>query len=257
MASWPARVVDDESRQARPVCSVPTRTDAVTITLVGMPGCGKSTVGRHLARHLGLRLVDSDHEIEQRIGCRSAVLRSPRRGRPSATSSRRSSSSSARRRRASCWPPAVARCCARPTASGCANAPCVLPALHARGAVPPPAPRHAPAAAAGGATRCAGCATCSASATRCTGRRRTSSIETGRPSVPTLVNMVLMQLELAGLVDPSRVPSPVDAARQHDSADRRGASARAPARTLAAMRKRTAPGARGADRHRRRAATTS
>ena len=28
------------------------------------------------------------------------------------------------------------------------------------------------------------------------------TIETGRPSVPTLVNMILMQLELAGLVDP-------------------------------------------------------
>ena len=36
-------------------------------------------------------------------------------------------------------------------------------------------------------------------------------IETGRPSVPALVNMVLMQLELAGLVDPQRVPSPIDA----------------------------------------------
>ena len=36
-------------------------------------------------------------------------------------------------------------------------------------------------------------------------------IETGRPSVPALVNMVLMQLELAGLVDPARVPSPIDA----------------------------------------------
>ena len=35
-------------------------------------------------------------------------------------------------------------------------------------------------------------------------------IETGRPSVPTLVNMILMQLELAGLVDPSIVPSPVE-----------------------------------------------
>jgi shikimate kinase len=34
-------------------------------------------------------------------------------------------------------------------------------------------------------------------------------IETGRPSVPTLVNMILMQLELAGIVDPMRVPSPV------------------------------------------------
>jgi shikimate kinase len=33
-----------------------------------MPGCGKSTVGRHLARQLGLRYVDSDHEIEARLG---------------------------------------------------------------------------------------------------------------------------------------------------------------------------------------------
>ena len=41
--------------------------------------------------------------------------------------------------------------------------------------------------------------------------RRTAHfvIETGRPSVPTLVNMILMQLELAGIVDPGRVPSPV------------------------------------------------
>jgi shikimate kinase len=33
-----------------------------------MPGCGKSTVGRHLARHLGLRYLDSDHEIERSLG---------------------------------------------------------------------------------------------------------------------------------------------------------------------------------------------
>ena len=36
-------------------------------------------------------------------------------------------------------------------------------------------------------------------------------IETGRPSVPTLVNMILMQLELAGVIDASDVPSPIDA----------------------------------------------
>ena len=35
-------------------------------------------------------------------------------------------------------------------------------------------------------------------------------VQTGRPSVPTLVNMILMQLELAGAVDPSSVPSPID-----------------------------------------------
>jgi shikimate kinase len=40
----------------------------LTISLVGMPGSGKSTVGRHLARHLGRRFADSDTEIERRIG---------------------------------------------------------------------------------------------------------------------------------------------------------------------------------------------
>jgi shikimate kinase len=34
-----------------------------------MPGSGKSTVGRHVARHLQLPFVDTDHLIEQRIGC--------------------------------------------------------------------------------------------------------------------------------------------------------------------------------------------
>jgi shikimate kinase len=34
-----------------------------------MPGSGKSTVGRHLSRHLGVPFVDTDHLIEQRIGC--------------------------------------------------------------------------------------------------------------------------------------------------------------------------------------------
>lgn len=34
-------------------------------------------------------------------------------------------------------------------------------------------------------------------------------IETGRPSVTTLVNMILMQLELSGRLDPRQVPSPV------------------------------------------------
>ncbi len=33
-----------------------------------MPGSGKSTVGRQLARHLGLEFLDSDTVIEQRLG---------------------------------------------------------------------------------------------------------------------------------------------------------------------------------------------
>jgi shikimate kinase len=39
------------------------------LSLIGMPGSGKSTVGRHVARHLQLPFVDTDQLIEQRIGC--------------------------------------------------------------------------------------------------------------------------------------------------------------------------------------------
>lgn len=38
------------------------------ISLVGMPGGGKSTVGRSLARQAGMRFVDSDSEIEKQLG---------------------------------------------------------------------------------------------------------------------------------------------------------------------------------------------
>jgi shikimate kinase len=34
-----------------------------------MPGSGKSTVGRQLGRRLGLPFFDSDHLVEQRLGC--------------------------------------------------------------------------------------------------------------------------------------------------------------------------------------------
>ncbi len=37
--------------------------------LVGLPGSGKSTVGRHLARRLQLAFLDSDHFIEHRQRC--------------------------------------------------------------------------------------------------------------------------------------------------------------------------------------------
>jgi shikimate kinase len=39
------------------------------ISLVGLPGSGKSTVGRQLARRLQLPFTDSDQVIEQRLGC--------------------------------------------------------------------------------------------------------------------------------------------------------------------------------------------
>ena len=39
------------------------------ISLIGLPGSGKSTVGRQLARRLQLPFYDSDHVIEERLGC--------------------------------------------------------------------------------------------------------------------------------------------------------------------------------------------
>ena len=39
------------------------------IALVGLPGSGKTTIGRHLARANGLKFIDTDHLIEERIGC--------------------------------------------------------------------------------------------------------------------------------------------------------------------------------------------
>jgi shikimate kinase len=41
----------------------------LNVALVGLPGSGKSTVGRQLARRFNLVFVDSDTCIEQRIGC--------------------------------------------------------------------------------------------------------------------------------------------------------------------------------------------
>ena len=39
------------------------------VSLVGLPGSGKTTVGRQLARRLQLPFFDSDKVIEERIGC--------------------------------------------------------------------------------------------------------------------------------------------------------------------------------------------
>ena len=44
------------------------------IVLVGLMGAGKSTVGRRLARRLGLPFVDSDSEIEEAAGLSTAEV---------------------------------------------------------------------------------------------------------------------------------------------------------------------------------------
>lgn len=46
-----------------------TQDKFLHFSLVGLPGSGKSTIGRQLARLWGLTFVDTDHVIEQRLGC--------------------------------------------------------------------------------------------------------------------------------------------------------------------------------------------
>lgn len=187
----------------RPRC---TNTVAPLISLVGMPGCGKSTVGRHVARHLGWPCIDTDHVIEQRIGCSirdyfeaqgeaafrdieqavidevtqvpaqviatggGAVLREANRlalhSRTTVVYLRSTPEDLARRLRHDTQ---------RPLLQGAAD-----PVQRLRALFQERDPLY----------------------------RRTAHfvIDTGRPSVHTLVNMVLMQLELAGVVPASGVP---------------------------------------------------
>lgn len=59
--SIPDHVVEDITREIE--------KQTKNLILVGMPGCGKSTIGRKLAARLDRPLVDTDEEIVKRIGC--------------------------------------------------------------------------------------------------------------------------------------------------------------------------------------------
>lgn len=48
--------------------------NAPNIYLVGLMGAGKTTVGRQLAKKIGRKFADSDHEIEARTGVRIPTI---------------------------------------------------------------------------------------------------------------------------------------------------------------------------------------
>lgn len=56
-------------KQRKPQSKDSRSSTLTLLTLIGLPGSGKSTVGRQLGRRLGLTFTDSDHVIEQRLGC--------------------------------------------------------------------------------------------------------------------------------------------------------------------------------------------
>ena len=173
-----------------------------------MPGGGKSTVGRHLARHLGWRFVDSDAEIERRIG----------------TSIRDYFEAHGEAAFRNIEAQVIGELTAEAgaglvlaTGGGAVLREANREALHGAGTViylrstPEELFRRLrhdtqrPLLQVRDPLR----RLREMHHERDPLYRRTAHyvIETGRPSVPTLVNMILMQLELAGVLDPHRRPS--------------------------------------------------
>ena len=178
------------------------------LALVGMPGSGKSTVGRHLARHLGCRFVDSDHEIEHAIGG-SIRAYFEQQGEASFRDLEQQT---------------VLRLCQQQglvlaTGGGAvlreANRDALK--LHCHVLYLRSAPEELFRRLRHDTQRPLLQVRDPLKRLRDLYRERDPLyratahfiIETGRPSVPTLVNMILMQLELAGLVDPMQVPATV------------------------------------------------
>ena len=181
---------------------------AAPLALVGMPGCGKSTVGRHLARQLGWRFADSDHEIEQRIGCSirayfeqhgEAAFRDLEQG-------------------------VIGQLCQQTSLVLATGGGAVLREVnrialkgHCQVVYLRSAPEELFRRLRHDTQRPLLQVKDPLRRLRDLYRERDALyrdaadyvIETGRPSVPTLVNMILMQLELAGVVDPMQVPATV------------------------------------------------
>ena len=179
------------------------------ISLVGLPGGGKSTVGRHLARRLNWAFTDTDTLIEQRLGepIRSYFEREGEERFRDIEQDVLANLPREQSRVVATGGGAVLRPANRAVLRD-AGIVVVLrstpeelfrrlrfdtqrPLLQTRDPLQRLRELHRP---------------------REPLYRQTAhyTVDTGRPSVPTLVNMILMQLELAGEIDPSAAPSPVD-----------------------------------------------
>jgi shikimate kinase len=181
----------------------------VIVSLIGMPGCGKSTVGKQLARHLGRPVGDSDTEIERELGTTirqwfadhgEAAFRDVEQRTIHALTQQDG--------------------IVLATGGGAVLRPANRDALHSRTqtfylrSTPEELARRLrndtqrPLLQGGDPL----VRLRELYRDRDALYRKTAHfvVETARPSVPALLNMVLMQLELSGFVDPSQVPSPVD-----------------------------------------------
>lgn len=49
------------------------------VYIIGMPGSGKSSLGRRVASNLGLPFIDTDQRIEQSVGCSTSDIFRPLR----------------------------------------------------------------------------------------------------------------------------------------------------------------------------------
>ncbi len=174
-----------------------------------MPGSGKSTVARHLARQLSLQFVDSDTQIEHRIGMPIRAFFETQ-GEAAFRDIEQDVIDELTQREG----------CVLATGGGAVLRPSNRDALHSRTHVVylrataedlfrrlrndtqrPLLQVTDPLARLRELYR-----------ERDPLYRRTAHfiVEAARPSVGSLTGMVLMQLELAGLVDPSQVPSSID-----------------------------------------------
>ena len=62
------RKFDDAPAEIRAI-TAQLRKEQLNVALIGMPSCGKTTIGRALADRLGKRFVDLDEEIVRAAGC--------------------------------------------------------------------------------------------------------------------------------------------------------------------------------------------